>query len=407
MINFPQDFLWGAATSAHQVEGNNTNNDWWDWEQKGGSKEPSGSACRSYELYREDFDLAKQLHHNSHRFSVEWSRIEPVEGEFSQEAIAHYCEVAVALRQRGLEPLVTLHHFTNPIWFSRMGGWAHKDAARYFVRFVEKISAAMAPQVRFWVTINEPMVYTYYSYIIGDWPPQEHSLRKARQVTDNLTKGHIAAYRCIHDVYKKNKLFPPEVSIAKNVQAFVPCSRTLRNRLGVYLRNKYYNFEFVDRLMKARAMDFIGLNYYSRGLVDVEGWGMRALLLDSCRKNHSTLPKNSMGWDIYPQGLQEVVTAFHRRYNLKLFVMENGICTQDDTQRWEYIREHLKSLNAAMQEGARVLGYIYWSLIDNYEWDKGFTPRFGLIDVDYRTFKRTPRESAFKFAQVCRSGLLE
>jgi len=405
MIQFPHTFLWGAATSAHQVEGGNSNNDWWEWEQNGGGKGASGQACRSYDLYSQDFYLAQELHHNAHRISVEWSRIEPAEGEFSERAIEHYKLVAGSLKERGLEPIVTLHHFTNPLWFAKKGGWLNKKAPEYFARFSAKIVEALADKVRFWVTINEPMVYVYHSYVLGVWPPQLKSISKAGQVTDNLVAGHVAAYRKIHAIYKNRQLSAPMVSIAKNVQAFSACSPTLLNKFGVYIRNKYYNLDFIERIRRYKAIDYIGINYYSRSLVDICGFSYDELFVGGCKHNHSILPKNTLGWDIYPQGLYDILMMY-KKYNLPQLILENGICTLDDNQRWDFIREHLIKLSQAMRAGADVLGYIHWSLIDNFEWDKGFAPRFGLIEVDYNTYKRTIRESARKFSQVCLNNRL-
>lgn len=406
MTQFPHTFLWGAATSAHQVEGNNIFNDWWEWEKNGGGKGPSGLACRSYDLYSQDFYLAQELHHNAHRISVEWSRIEPAEGEFSSQAIEHYRKVVESLKERGLEPIVTLHHFTNPLWFAQKGGWLNKKAPEYFARFSEKIVDALADKVCFWVTINEPMVYVYHSYILGLWPPQLKSISKAGRVTDNLVAAHVEAYRLIHEIYKNKQLPGPMVSIAKNVQAFAACRPTLLNKFGVYIRNKYYNLDFIERIRRHKAIDYIGINYYSRSLVDISGFSYDELFVGGCKHDHSTLPKNTLGWDIYPQGLYDILMMY-KKYDLPQMVLENGICTLDDDQRWDYIREHLLKLGQAMHDGANVLGYIHWSLIDNFEWDKGFVPRFGLIEVDYNTYKRTVRDSARKLAQVCKTGILD
>lgn len=405
MIKFPHNFFWGAATSAYQVEGNNRNADWWEWEKKSGLTN-SGLACRHYELYLSDFDLAKSLNHNAHRFSVEWSRIEPQENEFSSLELGHYAQVVRALRERGLEPIVTLHHFTNPLWFACLGGWENKQCLKYFLRYVEKIVENLAPEVRFWITFNEPLVYVYHAYILGLWPPQEKSLLKAGRVTQNLAEAHIKAYHLIRRIYKKKNLPPPQISIAKNIQAFNPCIPTLKNKIAAYLRDRNFNLNFLDKLSRAHSLDFIGINYYTRSLVEVEGRTLRHFLLDVCQKGHSSLKKNSLGWDIYPEGLYQILLRL-KKYKLPLFILENGICTKDDGQRWKFIVEHLKSVYLAMQQGVEVLGYIYWSLLDNFEWDKGFAPRFGLVEVDYQTYQRRVRESAKKFAVVCQSGILK
>jgi beta-glucosidase len=403
MKKFPQAFLWGAATSAHQVEGQNIHNDWWQAEQEHLLKEASHLACKHYELYAEDFAIAKQLNHNCHRFSIEWSRIEPFEGNFQPLEIEHYRKIIADLKSRGMEPIVTLHHFTNPIWFSQKGGWTKFNLQGYFLRFVDKIVREFADQVKFWITINEPLVYSSHSYLLGAWPPGERSLFKTAKVTLNLAKAHIKAYRIIHKIYQEKALARPMVSIAANLQAFEICQPTLKNKLAAYLRNKLYNFYFIDELLRKKTLDYIGINYYGRNLVDVRSWGIRHLLLDTCQENHHPLRKNSLGWDIYPEGLYKLLMAM-QKYNLSVFITENGICTQDDALRWDYIREHLVQLHRAISQGVGVLGYIYWSLIDNFEWDKGFTPRFGLVQVDYQNYKRTIRASANKLAEVFKSG---
>ncbi|MFH1354718.1 MAG: glycoside hydrolase family 1 protein [Candidatus Omnitrophota bacterium] len=406
MIQFPKDFLWGAATSALLVVGNNKNNDWWEWEQKAGLKDLSGNACRHYEFYKNDFDLARQLNHNAHRLSIEWSRIEPEEGSFSAQEVSHYIDVIYALKERNIEPVVTLHHFTNPLWFTKLGGWQNEKAPEYFLRFVNKIVGALSDKVRFWVTINEPMVYGYYSYVLGEWPPQHKDLFKSKEVVNNLLLAHIKSYRAIHSIYEKVHLPAPYVSIAKNMQPFMPCIPDLKSKIGTYLRNKFFNFEFLNKLIRYRALDFIGINYYTRGLIEVKRWAIRNLFLDVCTKNHSSLRKNSLGWDIYPQGLYLILMNL-KKYNLPVFILENGICTADDNLRWEFIYEHLKNLNLAMQKGVRALGYTYWSLLDNFEWAQGFAHRFGLIEVNYNNYQRTIRESARKYSLVCKEGALE
>ena len=402
MMKFPQDFLWGAATSAYQVEGGNANSDWWQWEKDRGL-ENSGQASRHYEFYEQDFDLAKSLNHNAHRLSIEWSRIEPSDGKFSQEEIKHYVDVIISLRSRNIEPMVTLHHFTNPVWFAESGGWESQQSVAKFLRYCDFVTRALAKHVHYWITINEPMIYIPHSYILGVWPPQAKSLLKAKKVEDNLVSAHIKTYCLIHKIYKELNLLEPAISIAQNMQAFVPCVPNLKNRFAAYLRDKWYNFGFLDKIMRHKAMDFIGVNYYSRQLVELKKWGIVNLAMDVCKNNHHPVKKNSLGWDIYPEGLYEVLLKL-RKYSLPIIITENGICTSDDDLRWEYIYGHLENIHFAMEKGVNVTGYLYWSLMDNFEWDRGFSPRFGLIDIDYNTYRRTIRESARKFSQVCRTG---
>ncbi len=292
MIEFPKDFFWGAATSAYQVEGDNVFSDWWEWEKRVNVKEPSGKAARHYEFYAQDFDLAKELNHNCLRFSIEWARVEPKEGRFSQKELDHYKQVILALKERSLTPIVTLHHFTNPIWFAELGGWRNKKADSYFLRYVEKVVSLLAEDVPFWVTINEPMVYTYFSYLLGTWPPQDKSLFYARQVTNNLVSTHIKAYHLIRAIYKKHNLEYPKISIAQNMQAFVACPLTIKNKLAAYLRHKYYNLEFVERLIAKRALDFIGVNYYSPSWV---GSGHHRVLRKNSKINKLLILVSGLG----------------------------------------------------------------------------------------------------------------
>jgi beta-glucosidase len=403
MNKFPKDFLWGAATAAHQVEGQNIYNDWWQAEEEHLIKEASGAGCKHYDLYAEDFAIAQQLNHNCHRFSIEWSRIEPYEGKFQALEIEHYRKVITDLKSRGMEPVVTLHHFTNPAWFSQKGGWAKSKLRKYFLRFVDRIVREFADQVKFWVTINEPLVYSSHSYLLGSWPPQERCLLKTLKVTLNLAKAHIQAYQIIHKIYLQLGLAKPLVSIAANLQAFEICQPTLKNKLAAYLRNKFYNFYFIDLLFRKKTLDYIGVNYYSRNLVDVQSWGISKLLAQTCQYNHHPLLKNSLGWDIYPEGLYKLLIAL-QKYNLPVLITENGICTEDDSLRWDYIRQHLAQVHRAISQGTKITGYIYWSLIDNFEWDKGFTPRFGLVQVDYQNYKRTIKPSALALAKVFKNN---
>lgn len=404
MMKFPSDFLWGAATSSYQVEGDNFHSDWWAWEKAAG-KEPSGKACRHYELFEQDFDLARGLGHNAHRLSIEWARVEPEEGRFSEEGLRHYAAVLRALRCRGIEPIVTLHHFTNPQWFSRMGGWESKRAVALFLRYCDVVVRAMAGQVRYWITINEPTIFFSHAYFFGAWPPQGRSFFRALVVHDHMARAHIETYRLIHRIYKEVVLPRPAVSISQHISAVVPCRQNLRDRVAARLRDYWHNFEFLDIITRAKALDFIGLNYYSRNLAHVSGWWPGDLLMQTCTQGDHPLEKNSLGWDIYPEGLCQVLVKL-KRYGLPVMITENGICTADDAQRWKFIAAHLHQVALAMDQGVNVTGYLYWSLLDNFEWDKGFGPRFGLVEVDYRTFQRTVRPSAVQFSRVCETGVL-
>jgi Beta-glucosidase/6-phospho-beta-glucosidase/beta-galactosidase len=349
------------------------------------------------------------MHHNAHRLSIEWSRVEPREGKFSRKAINHYRDVILALRKRNIEPIVTLHHFTNPVWFSRSGGWVRPGSILRFLRYCDFVTRYLARHVHYWVTINEPTIYLSHAYILGVWPPQEKSMLKATAVEENLAWAHIRAYHRIHAIYKKQKLYKPAVGIAHNVTAFVAYKQQLKNRLTARLRHRVYNLGFLERILRHnllhRPLDFIGINYYSRQVVELKKMRLKNLAMDVSERRRGWMKRNSLGWEIYPKGLYEVLVQL-KRYDLPVMITENGICTDDDDLRWKYIRDHLTWVHRAIREGVQIIGYLYWSLMDNFEWDKGFGPRFGLIRVDYTTYKRTVRGSGRKFSKVCQSSRL-
>src|SRR5262245_35369910 len=270
---FPHGFLWGAATSSHQVEGNNRWNDWWEFEQAHRLPHASGSACEHFERFESDFDLARSWGHNAHRLSIEWSRIEPTQGEFDATALNHYAQVIAALRAVGLEPVVTLHHFTNPAWFMRRGGWAHPRSVEIFARYVGVVSSRLSEQVRFWLTINEPTVYVMRAYVKGDWPPCEpRSWRRAWLALRNLCQAHVRAYRIIHE--HRTDAMVGFAHSAPYVVAHDPASRA--DRLAARMRDFVLN-DLCFRLTGRGALDFIGINYYVRQVVKWQPRGARAL----------------------------------------------------------------------------------------------------------------------------------
>ncbi len=422
-FTFPKDFLWGAATSSHQVEGNNTNNDWWEWEQTRLPQARSGQACDQWNRFEEDFKLAQDLGHTAHRFSIEWSRIEPQEDQWDNLALDHYAQVIRSLRSKGMEPIVTLHHFTLPLWLARQGGWASPKTPELFARYVEKVTEALGSDVHYWMTLNEPGVYTYKSYLTGEWPPGVKSSDEGFKVFKNLLLGHVLAYEKIKEVYFRKGWQEPMVGIAQSVLIFRACSdRSLRDRVAARFRHWTFNHLFVQALVrgkayciglfsihlpKAKTLDFIGLNYYTRDFVRHNGLGYPGIFGQACtatvEQNRHTAKNNFLSWEIYPKGLYTFLKDFSR-YKLPLLVSENGLATNDDTERTDFIVEHLKAIARAMNEGAPVIGYLYWSLLDNYEWAEGFVPRFGLIEVNYATQERKIRDSARKFAGIIRSG---
>ena len=417
------DFLWGTATSSHQIEGNNSASDWWAWEIQGRLKEPSGLACDSYHRFPEDFEIISRLGHNAHRFSLEWSRFEPEENQWSDEAFHHYDKVFQELRARKIEPMVTLHHFTNPEWFAKKGGWLSDEPVPLFLRYVKRVVEAYGQYVRFWITINEPLVYLYHSFFAGLWPPGIKSYSAALKVFKNQLHAHISAYRIIHSYYEAHFKHRPAVSVAMHMTHFTPCNpHSLADRWAAFTRNWFVNMIFPEALasgylffpglfsefLPARnTLDFIGINYYTRDFIRYNGlFGEGAFLgtvypIEDCTGS-AAAERNVMGWEVYPEGLYGLLKSLGRRFRLPLMVTENGICAQEDSQRARFIQQHLVSLLKARSEGIPVTGYFYWSLLDNFEWAHGFGPRFGIVEVDYRTQERKVRSSAQVLSEMCR-----
>lgn len=420
-LKFPEGFLWGAATSSHQVEGNNKNNDWWRWEVEGRTKEPSGEACDQYNQFRKDFALAKELGHNAHRFSLEWSRIEPEEGKFSEDALGHYKEMITVLRGLGLEPVVTINHFTLPLWFSEKGGWLSKGSEQAFAGFVEKVIKELGKEVTYWITFNEPLVYAYHSYIEGSWPPGEHSLGKAAKVFIRLLKAHSIAYKLIHRIYDERKWPAPKIGIAKYLHILTPCRRaSILDVISTRLRHYYFNTLFitsllngwcrapgfpVTRLPAEKTLDFIGLDYYTRDFIHFAGFSPLKIFGDVCTLVHheSTGKRNFLKWEIYPEGIYNALKICSA-YNLPILITENGTCTDNDNDRVDFIKEHVRELGRAIEDGIPVFGYLYWSLIDNFEWIHGYGPKFGLIEINRATQKRAVRPSAQVFSKLIKGA---
>jgi beta-glucosidase len=411
-FHFPKGFLWGASTSSHQVEGNNTGNDWWAWEQAGKVAEPSGAACDHYRRFEGDFELARSLNHNAHRFSLEWSRIEPEEGRFSEEALRHYSDVIDALLERGIEPVMTAHHYTLPLWLAEEGGWESPKIEDYFSRYIEKVADAYGSRVRWWITLNEPVVHTFKSYIIGQWPPGKESYPSAFKVVRHMMRAHVKAYHVIHD-----RRADAMVSVAKHALSLTPCDpRSWTDKLSVKVRAYLFNHMFYDalhsgalrvpglfweRLQSGRTLDFIGLNYYTRDFVRNTGFTIPGLIGNLCTLDqHRMISKrNSLGWEVYPEGLAEFLHTF-ARYKLPILITENGVPADRDDDRWTFIFMHLWQVARAIADGVDVVGYMHWSLLDNYEWADGYRARFGLIGVDYATQERTVRDSARRMAGI-------
>ncbi|PJA94087.1 MAG: hypothetical protein CO132_00115 [Candidatus Kerfeldbacteria bacterium CG_4_9_14_3_um_filter_45_8] len=399
---FPDNFLWGTSTSAHQVEGGNKKNDWWAWEQKVGhikTGETSGRATDHYHRFSDDFKLAKTLNQNAHRLSIEWSRIEPNEGEWDWDEVEHYREVLRCLKEDGIEVMVTLHHFTNPQWLAEKGGWLNRDTPQQFARYAEFIAEHLGEYVDLWCTINEPVIYGVMSYATGEWPPQEKNNWKMLKVIRAMAKAHRLAYGEIKaEMHKQRR--KAHVGIAKNMIDISSYNHRVIDYIYVRLSEYFWN-ELFYRWTK-RSHDFLGVNYYFHQRVRRKRGG--GFIFVDVRKEEGR-ESSDLGWEVFAPGLFEILMNL-KKYKLPIYITENGIATVNDDKRSRFIVAHTKEIYHAIQAGAKVKGYFHWSLLDNFEWDKGFEPRFGLVAINYGTLKRTIRDSAYVYARIAKENAI-
>jgi len=425
---FPENFYWGASTSSHQIEGDNRNNDWWKWEYEGNT-ERSGKACDHYHRFKDDFQLAKDIGHNAHRLSIEWSRLERSEGVWDDNEWNHYKKVINTLKSLEIEPFVTLNHFTIPLWLADKGGWLNPSSIGYFSRFAAKAVKELGNNVKFWFTFNEPNILAILAYDYGMWPPCSKNLDEAILVLRNMLKSHVSAYVKMNETATTiPDTIKPIIGIAKAVTTFHPFSKySPLDRLVTGYRSWFHNYSFITSAIKGRivipslgtsstkreilpaknTVDYIGLNYYFRHFIQYKRSFFKNPIGDfGSHHDHPDGGKTTdMGWEIYPRGIYEVIKSFSK-YNLPMIIAENGIATTNDDIRKEYIKDHLNFVQLALSEKSDVFGYLHWSLIDNFEWSEGYSKRFGLIHVDFETQKRTIKNSAKYLEAIIRTGIV-
>ncbi len=403
--HFPPGFLWGCATAAHQVEGGNHNCDWWEFEQRGGivTGDSADPACDHYHRFREDFALLRGLNNNAHRLSVEWSRIEPSPGVFDAVEIEHYRQVLLALREQDMAPMVTLHHFTSPSWFTRRGGWAASGAHRAWLPFVCRVAAELGDMVAFWCTLNEPCIYAYQGWLAGEFPPGRRSdLRGVYRVLSNMRRAHEGAYR------ELGRLTPGvPVGIAQHRWLMLPADPSRRrDRFAAgsagFFMDRWPSGVRWQRVVEAPS-DYIGLNHYSGSLVAFSAG--HALEGFARRFNPPDLPVTDFGWAVEPGWIRTCLEDL-RPLDKPVYVTENGMATGDDGRRREYLRDVLGQVWLAIQSGVDVRGYFHWTSHDNFEWARGYSMRFGLIGVDPQTQERTVKPSGLTFARIAASNAL-
>jgi beta-glucosidase len=417
---FPPSFLWGTATAAHQVEGNNVNSDWWDWERRPGTPcaDRSGLACDHYHRYPEDVVTLAGLGLNTYRYSVEWARIEPAEGVIAEDQLDHYRRMTDVAREAGLTPMVTLHHFTHPRWLSARGGWLDPATPARFARYCDTVVRALGDRVDWYCTINEPGVVAFGGYLGAlDFPPGTHDAGSWERATDGLIAGHRLALSAVRAARPSAK-----VGATHSMQEWDadeggrPMMEWLRQR------NEDVFLEASDQ------DDFVGVQTYTRIPLRL-GAATSALLrlaLGSRRGARLVMPpiirraakdpeggapegarRTQMGYEFRPEAvaatIRRVATLLPGR---DIVVTEHGVATDDDAERVEFIDRGLRAIHAEIEAGLPVRGYVHWSALDNFEWVKGYSMRFGLVGVDHTTLERTIRPSGRFLGEIARTGRL-
>lgn len=409
---FPADFRWGTATSAYQVEGHNANSDWWAWEQTDGRilhNHRSGLASNWWADAETDLDAAAAMGSNAHRLSLEWSRIEPEPGLFDTAVLDRYRQILQAMHDRGIEPMVTLHHFSNPLWLVEKGDFNRQIVVDYFQRFTAKVVNALGDLIPKWVTINEPMVYMFMRYLEGAFPaPQKKGLLAGMEAVKHMLHCHAAAYHTIKEAYPQ-----AEVGVAKNFPVFQArpgsgvAGKWWAGRVDALFNELWMQAMVNGRLRSltgaakiphlAGSFDFVGVNYYTRfyvkfpprgGFYEAD-WGPGAVVSDG---NYG---------EVYPAGLYQVIRKV-LKYHKPIYITENGLPDADDALRPSFLLTHLREVWRAISFCFPVMGYYHWSLVDNFEWDRGWTQRFGLIALDPETQARRLRPSGELYRAICR-----
>jgi len=392
VLRFPEGFLWGTATASHQVEGGN-DNDWTAWEAAGGSKDLSGRACDHWDFatFRKDVALMRSLGLNSYRLSVEWSRVMPRPGEIDRGALSRYRLMLETLKAEGLATMVTLHHFTNPCWFVAQGGW-DRGSPKPFLEFARATAEALGDRVDLWATFNEPIGYAILGWVVGIWPPgRKRDLFGAIRVARRMAATHNDAY----DVLKEVSEAP--VGVVHSMIRYEPFTSSPADRFLAWLANYAGNQWFLRKTVN----DFIGMNYYMRERLHVP-----SILPLRAKRADPEHPTSDFGWEIYPKGIHHLLLSL-KPYRVPVYVTENGLADATDARRADFIREHLRWVHRAIEEGVEVKGYFHWSLIDNFEWAEGYSKKFGLVEVDHATQERRPRPSAEVYAAIARANALQ
>ncbi len=406
-FRLPEGFLMGVSTAAAQIEGGDVNSNWNDWYRQGKIYDGTDPATGNDHWLRweEDTALLSQMGMEVYRFGIEWARILPEEGKINEEAIARYrCELQM-LREKGIRPLMTIHHFANPMWFERKGGWVKRENLQDYLDLVSLAVDRFGDLVSDYITINEPNVYATNSYCFGQWPPGKKSFSDTLKVLENMAYCHIKAYGIIHEKRKAMGYGDTMVGAANHLRVFAPkdvknpwhrfCASLSEKLFQGHLMTAMIRGEFkfplrnFARIPAGEYSDFHGLNYYSRSTVSSIGDGVR----ENC-------PKNDLGWEIYPQGLESCARMLYDRLERPIWVTENGTCDRDDRFRSRYLYEHLQVIS---RSGLPFERYYHWCFCDNFEWSEGNSAKFGLVSAEGGEKVRRVKRSGVFYSEMIRN----
>jgi beta-glucosidase len=386
VLEFPDGFVWGAAGAAHQIEGGNTNNDWWEFEHAPGSgcAESSGDACDSYHRWNEDLDLVANMGLGAYRFSIEWSRIEPAEGEFSLAALDHYRRMLAGCHERGIVPVVTFHHFTSPLWLAKRGGFESLDAPERFARFVARSAGHLGDLIGWACTINEPNVVGAMGYTVGDYPPGvKDDLTRHLAVNEAMVRAHRLA---VEAVRSGPGSYPVGLTLSMSENVAEEGGEVTRDMGEEILENTF--------LRAAEGDDFVGVQAYTRMHFGPEG----------VAPDDPSVPRTQLDTENWPQAVAHCVRRTAEFTGLPVLITESGIATEDDAERVVFLDTVLRGVHACISDGIDVRGFFVWSLLDNFEWNLGYRPKLGLHAVDRTTFERQARPSAGWYGGVARAN---
>lgn len=426
---FPSGFLWATGEDAYQHEGGNDNTDWARWEKSTPSPIANGDKCGRcidfYNRYEQDFQLAKSDYQNAHRIGIEWSRVEPTEGEYNEAAFSHYQSMLQSLKKKGFIVFLNLWHFTLPLWAADQGGFESERVMKRWKAYVKECAIRFSPFVDFWSTMIDAQIYALSGYATGELPPNKTDTSLALFMYKQMIFAHANAYHIIKEFGTQH--IDGETLVPKVGQIYfffdIQSKSFFLDKLVANQMDRLFNWNMLDALFTGKielnvigekaikednpilekTLDWIGINYYTRQIVSFNPFKKGFIQYSNIKE----YPKSDMDWEIYPEGIEHICKEVHRRYpEVPLFIAENGLADSNDSRRAQYILDHLAFVHKLIEEGLPIFGYTYWSLTDNWEWKEGFWPKFGLYEVDLQTLERKPRGSVKLFRFIVQNNRL-